>query len=221
VNLTHSWRFFRRYLVEPRVVGALTPSGRALALALCEPYRNCHRPARILEVGAGTGGITRHLAAMLKRGDRLDICEIQREFADILERDILEHPQIAPAVAEGRIRVLCQPVQQIAEEKRYDFVISGLPFTAFNLEDVEEIFEVIRRCLRPGGVFSYFEYVAMRRTSALLSVGRGRDRYRSVSAFLTQRIREHQFDRRTVLQNLPPAHARHLRFDATPARATA
>lgn len=213
MNLTQSWRFFKGYVHEPRVVGALMPSSRPLALALCDRYRRHQGAAHVLEVGAGTGAITRHLGSLLKSDDRLDVCEIRRDFGDIIERDVLSRPEFRSALREGRVRLLCQPVQAIVAEHQYDYVISGLPFTAFQLEDVQTIFEVIRRCLKPDGVFSYFEYIGLRRASRMLMLGRERERIRSVSAFLTRCLRDHQFARRTVLQNIPPAIARHLRFN--------
>ena len=85
--------------------------------------------------------------------------------------------------------------------------------TGFPLPLVHEVFDVIRRLLKPEGVLSYYEYVGLRRTSRLLSIGPSRERYRSVSAFLTGAIRNHQFAHRLVMKNIPPAHARHLRFD--------
>lgn len=215
MGLAQSWRFLKGYLREPRVVGALMPSSRSLALALCEPYRAHRKPARVLEVGAGTGAITKHLGPLLRPDDELDVCEVRPDFAAVIERDVLSQPAFIPAVEAGRVRVLCQPVQDVPAEHQYDFVISGLPFTSFPLHDVQAIFEVIRKCLKPDGVFSYFEYVGFRKTTRVLAIGRERDRIRSVSGFLNQRIRAHQFARRTVLQNVPPAHARYLRFNET------
>lgn len=145
--------------------------------------------------------------------DHLDICEIQHSFADIIEREVLSRSHFSPAMSRGQIRLLRQPIQELAEENRYDFVISGLPFTVFTLKEVEEIFEIVRRSLKPGGVFSYFEYLGFRKTSAMLSFGRKRNRVRAVSNYLTKNIRDFQFNRETVLKNLPPAHARHLRFE--------
>jgi phosphatidylethanolamine/phosphatidyl-N-methylethanolamine N-methyltransferase len=185
-----------------------------MAMALCEPLRRADGPSRVLEVGAGTGPITRYLGTILGPGDELDICEIQPEFARILERDVLTNHDFAPLVAAGRVRLFQSPVQDLPYEDRYDFVISGLPLTAFELPLVEEVFTVIRRAIKPGGVLSYFEYVGLRRLSAALSLGPKRLRIRQVSDYLTDNIRSHQFDRRTVLRNLPPAHARHLRFEA-------
>lgn len=217
MSLEHRLRFLGQYMRHPQVVGAVAPSSQSLAAAICTPYRRHRGPAHILEVGAGTGAITRYLGRVLGSQDRLDICEIKKEFADILEREVLAGPDFRGPVQKGRVRLLRMPVQQISCEEQYDYVISGLPLTVFSLQDVQEILSVIRRCLKPGGVFSYYEYVGMRRASQVLSLGKARDRYRSVSNFLREHIRLHQYDCQTVFRNLPPAHARHLRFDPVPA----
>lgn len=212
MQLEQHIRFLRRYLRSPSQVGAIGPSSRALAVALCEPYRRFSGPAKVLEVGAGTGAVTRHLGSLLGAEDELDICEIDPDFADVLRHDVLTQDDFAPAVAAGRVRLLQLPVQELPYENRYDFIISGLPLTAFRLRDLQNVFGVMRRCLRPGGMLSYFEYMALRKTSRLLSIGPRRARIRSVSAYLSRNIREHQIDRRTVFQNLPPAYARHFQF---------
>jgi len=212
-GLEHRWRFLRTYIQKPNSVGAVIPSSRSLAVAVAEPFRRSPRPVRVLEVGAGTGAITRHLGALLTDKDELDICELQAEFADILERDVLSASMFRRPLVDGRVRLLCKPVQQIEGESCYDFVISGLPMSAFELDVVEQIYAVIRRLLKPGGVFSYFEYTWLRRTSRVLSLGRRRARIRAVNAYLTRNIREHEFARRSILGNIPPAHVRHLRFD--------
>jgi len=214
VAVANHLKFFKNYLRNPNIVGALSPSSQALAAALCEPFRQHSRPARVLEVGAGTGAVTRHIGGLLGEQDELDVCEIVSDLADILERDVLSRCDLAPAVADGRVRLLRSAVQDIPFENRYDFVISGLPLNAFELRDVRDVFRVVQRVLKPGGVLSYFEYVGLRRTSRALAVGRRRGRIRLVSAYLTRRIRDYQFERQTVLWNVLPAHARHMSFDA-------
>lgn len=213
MSLRRHWQFLKGYLRAPHTVGAIAPSSRALASALCEPFRRHKEAARVLEVGAGTGPVTRHLGSILGERDELDICEIKPEFVEILKRDVLSHDNFASALATRRVRLYDTAVQQLARENTYDFVISGLPLTSFGLHDVQDIFDVIRRSLKPGGVFSYFEYVGMRKVSRVLAVGKDRERIRKVSAFLSSNIHKHQFAGRTVLRNLPPARARYLRFD--------
>lgn len=191
----------------------MVPSSQALAQALCEPYRRYPRPAKVLEVGAGTGAVTRHLGSILGENDELDVCEIEPKFAEVLRNDVLTRPEFAEGVAGGRVRLVEAAVQELGHEDRYDFIISCLPLNAFELADVREIFAALRRCLKPGGVLSYFEYIAVRRTSRVLSVGRFRTRIRSVSSYLSKNIRDYQFGTRIVLRNFPPARARHLRFE--------
>jgi len=207
------WRFLKRYISAPSTVGAFAPSSRALAAELCAPFSRRTAPATVLEVGAGTGAVTLHLGSLLGSDDELDICEIEPEFADIIEQKVLTRREFETPLAEGRVRLMRLPVQQIPHENRYDFIISGLPLNSFSLRDVKDVFNVIRRAMKPGGVFSYFEYVGLRRTASTLALGKHRKRILTVSTYLSRRIHKHQFDRRTVLQNLPPAHTRHLRFD--------
>lgn len=199
---------------RPNAIGAVVPSSRALAIAVAEPLRRSSRPIRLLEVGAGTGPVTRYLGTLLGDQDQFDICELQPEFADILERDVLSKPPFAKMVAEGRVRLLRKPAQKIEGNSVYDFIISGLPLTAFELDDVKKIFSVFKRLLKPHGVLSYFEYTWLRQTSRVLALGRSRTRLRAVNAYLNRNIREHEFARRAVLNNFPPAHARHMRFES-------
>lgn len=212
-TLAHRVCFLKSYLRSPTTVGAVSPSSRALAAALCSPYAHSKTPATVLEVGAGTGAITRYLGSIRRDGDELDICEMDPDLANILERDVLTNRDFAPAVEAGKVRLWRKPVQELNHEQRYDFIISGLPLNAFEVSLVREVFDAYRRFLKPGGVLSYFEYMALRRTSRSLALGKRRTRIRTVSAFLTENIRQHQFRRDFVVQNLPPAHARHLRFD--------
>lgn len=213
VSLEHRLRFLQQYFRQPQVVGAVAPSSASLAAAVCRPYRmHNNGPASILEVGAGTGAITRYLGGVFGPKDHLDICEIKPEFADILEEHVLSRPEFHQGVSTGRIRLLRMAVQQVNATEKYDYVISGLPLTAFPLGDVQEILSVIRRSLKPGGVFSYYEYVGVRRVTEVFAMGKTRDRVKSVSGYLDENIRRHQYDKQTIFRNLPPAHARHLRF---------
>ncbi len=210
----HRWRFLSRYLHEPHTVGAVSPSSVSLAEALSKPFQNSHAPASVLEVGAGTGAVTRYLGTILRDADSLDICEINGDFADILEGDVLTDSRFAPFVARGQVRLFRLPVQELPDDRKYDFVISCLPLTAFELRDVKDVFKVIRRCLKQGGTFTYFEYLGLRPTSRALAIGKRRARLHAVSAYLNKNLRKHRFAAKTVLQNFPPARVHHLRFDS-------
>ena len=212
MSLNETLCFFKSYLDDPSGVGAIAPSSRHLAAALVQPFAKRRRPARVLEIGAGTGRITRRIAHLLTSRDHFDICEIKDALADALEFEVLSRPRLQQARRDGHVRLLRCPAQDIQDPQGYDFIISGLPFTAFQPALVEAILSSIRRNLRPGGVFSYFEYVGLRTLNRTLAVGSRRRRIRTVSALLDRHIDRHQFSRETVLLNLPPAHARHWHF---------
>ena len=96
------WHFLQRYLQDPKSVGSVAPSSPALAAALSEPFRQRTTPARVLEVGAGTGAVTRHLGRLLSDEDELDLCEIQEDFARTIENEILTRTDFVRAVQSGR-----------------------------------------------------------------------------------------------------------------------
>ncbi|GMU38832.1 MAG: methyltransferase [Phycisphaerae bacterium] len=209
----HTLGFVRQFISNPHSVGAIAPSSRVLARALCEPYQASQPPVSVLEVGAGTGAVTKYIGSVLRAGDTLDICEISPAFTDLLRRNVLTTPAFSGPAAAGRVRLLEGPVQDVIGDRKYHFIISGLPLTIFTVEQVSRILDALRRSLHPGGVFSYFEYIGLRKLSGALMTGRERRRAREVSKFLTTNIAAYQFQRRTVLINLPPAYARHWRFD--------
>lgn len=221
MNVAHTLHFLRNYVREPRTVGALAPSSRWLAAALAEPFRARATSARLLEVGAGTGPITRYLGELLGPDDCLDVCEVNPDFAKIIQRDVLSRDPLASGVRRGAVRLWTCRVQDIDPEQRFDLIIASLPFTVFPLAEVRAIFELVRRLLVPGGVFSYFEYAILRRISRTWSLGPSRTRIRAVSDFLDDQVQQYQLAARLVLRNLPPARVRHLRFAQPGASANA
>src|SRR5882672_2514122 len=75
------WREFRRSF---ETTGAILPSGPALAAALCRHVREGSGSQkggrRILEVGPGTGAVTRHILRALQADDELELVERNAEF---------------------------------------------------------------------------------------------------------------------------------------------
>src|SRR5262245_8969318 len=79
--------FFREFRRNFQTTGAIAPSGRRLAKALARfvsERRNGER--RILEVGPGTGAVTRAIVAAMGPADRLDLVELNDTFVDVLRR---------------------------------------------------------------------------------------------------------------------------------------
>src|SRR5205085_7227332 len=105
-------------------------------------------PRKILEVGPGTGAVTRVLVEALRPGDSLDIVEINGAFVEVINRRFAEEPAFVRV--KEQTRVLHCPVQEVPGAVVYDFMISGVPLTNFPVPLVEDIFASYRRLLKPG-----------------------------------------------------------------------
>src|SRR5688572_23003406 len=94
---TESRTFWREYRTNVKHTGALMPSGRSLGRALARFVRDREatgggepKPRRVLEVGPGTGAVTRHICDALAPGDTLDLCELNATFVEVLRRRLAE-----------------------------------------------------------------------------------------------------------------------------------
>lgn len=197
--------FFAQFRERFHDTGAIAPSSSALAAAMTGPLRQGAGPGtRVLEVGAGTGVFTRAIVALLAPGDRLDVYEINPAFG----------PFLSECLSAARPGVECN--LEIANLLRqppapgYDFIVSGLPLNNFAPEEVETILDLYMELLRPGGVLSYFEYIALRGLKQMVVGGEERRRLSGVAAVADRFLRSHPSRAVPVALNLPPAWARHV-----------
>ncbi|QPF81977.1 SAM-dependent methyltransferase [Bradyrhizobium genosp. L] len=141
--------FFTAWMAAPGRVGAIAPSGTALAELITRDVTAATGP--VLELGPGTGAFTYHL---LKRGLRqqdLTLIEYGSDFMRLLQ---LRFPGA---------RVLWMDAARLASERLYDgapvgAVISGLPLLNMSPRKVISIVGGAFSYLRPGGAFYQFTY---------------------------------------------------------------
>lgn len=204
------WREFRRNF---QTTGAVLPSGTTLAKALTRHVADPgDAPRRLLEAGPGTGAVTDWMIRRMRPTDRLDLVEINPTFADHLRQQLEQRPDWRQAA--GRVRVLQQPIEQLAGEHEYDLVVSGLPFNNFHGDFVRQVIAAYQRLSRRGGVVSFFQYIGVRAAKQALARGDERERLRGITHALEASLGAHEFDRQWVWTNVPPAWVHHLRFDA-------
>ena len=207
--------FFRETRRHFSDTGALLPSSRFLARALVSELRKLRgangvspTPCRILEVGPGTGSVTREILYQMQPGDRLDAVELNGRFVALLKRRFAKEWLFH--FHREQVNVIHSAVQDLPGEAVYDFIVSGLPLNNFPVAQVREIFGVYKRLLKPGGTLTYYEYVLIRQLKTPFVNRRERRRLYRVGRVVGEYIRDYQVRRQKVLINMPPAIVRHL-----------
>jgi phosphatidylethanolamine/phosphatidyl-N-methylethanolamine N-methyltransferase len=141
--------FFLQWLSDPLQVGAVAPSGAALAAAITAEIAPDSAP--VIELGPGSGAFTR---ALLDRGipeERLALIEQSPAFASALAERFPEAQVLrADAAALGALDVF--PGEGAGA------VVSGLPLLLMSPRKVGAIVAGAFKQLRPGGAFYQFTY---------------------------------------------------------------
>jgi phospholipid N-methyltransferase len=202
--------FLREMRRDFRNTGALLPSSPFLCRAMTVQLRRPRSSARILEVGPGTGAITAAVLRRLHPDDQLDVVEINPRFVDLLHRRLTTDERFRRH--QQQIRIIHAPVQSVAGDGKYDFILSSLPLNNFPATMVRDVFRVFERLLAPGGTLSFYEYVFVRQIKHPFVERPERQRLRRVGRILGSFIRRYQFERERIYANVPPAIVRHLRL---------
>ncbi len=201
--------FLTQFLRNYHTTGAVIPSGRALASALCR-YVGTGAPQKILEAGPGTGAVTGRVVERMRPDDQLWMVELNPTFAAHLRGAFEQRPAFR-AVAE-RSHLVQGSVQELGQHGEFDIVVSGLPLNNFSSEDVGAILDAYSRLLKPAGVLSFFQYILIRDAKTLVSLGMERRRLKRVGAAIDSLLEEREFTREWIWPNVPPAWVHHLRF---------
>jgi phosphatidylethanolamine/phosphatidyl-N-methylethanolamine N-methyltransferase len=137
--------FFGLWLQKPLRIAAANPSGPRLADALARCVE-LHRPGAVLELGAGTGSLTRGLVRAGCPAGRIIAVERERRLAAVLRA---EFPGIR--VIEGDATRIEEYLACRGE--RLAAVVSSLPIKWFPLEAQRSIVKPCLELLGPGGRF--------------------------------------------------------------------
>lgn len=205
--------FLRETRRQFRSTGAVLPSSRFLARALVSELRKPRGPARILEVGPGTGSVTDEIIQYMLPWDRLDAVEINAHFVHVLQHRL----DTEWRARRDQVHLIHAPVEEVPGEGVYDYIVSGLPFNNFPVSLVRAIFQAYSRLLKPGGTLSYFEYTFVRELKHAFVDPRERRRLYRVGRVVRRYIDAYQVRRERIFINVPPAIVRHLRLRPRPA----
>ncbi|MET0240803.1 MAG: methyltransferase domain-containing protein [Sphingobium sp.] len=105
----------------------------------------------VLELGGGTGALTRQILAAGLPADRLEVVEIDQHLARELHAAF---PGVR--IIQHRAESICEHVTSGVGD--YQAVISGLPMLAIAPAQQQAILGEAFRLLAPGGAFTQFTY---------------------------------------------------------------
>lgn len=150
--MSSSIDFIRGFLRDPRGVGSVWPSSKSLAnrVVSCGGVRTART---VVELGPGTGAITRPLLLSLGENARLLALEIDPEFVRLLSRDITDHRFTIQQRGSSEIM---SALSEMGETSA-DLVVSGIPFSTMPRQIALDTIEGIRQALAPGGKFVAYQ----------------------------------------------------------------
>jgi len=193
-GLADSARFLKSLVAAPRLTGAVAPSGRALARAMAAAA-GPPPSGLVVELGPGTGPVTRSLIEAGVQRERLALIEYDPGFCRLLKQ------RFAPAkVIHGDAYDLPRALAELAGEP-IAAVVSSLPLLNQPPERREKLIGDAFALMRPSGLFVQFTY------------GLGSPIPRAACANRYSAVRS-----APILLNLPPAFVWTYRLKANAAK---
>jgi phosphatidylethanolamine/phosphatidyl-N-methylethanolamine N-methyltransferase len=141
--------FFRSWTCDPLRVGAIAPSGPALAAAMTAEISASSAP--VIELGPGTGVFTRALLARGVVETDITLIESGSDFVRLLQGRFPRARVLQMDAARLRSRAFLG-------KEAAGAVISGLPLLSMSSRKIMAILAGSFDCLRAGGAFYQFTY---------------------------------------------------------------
>lgn len=147
-----SWTFFQAFLKSPLVVASIVPSSSFLTRRIIK-VADATDAEVVVELGAGTGGVTRALLNAMPLEGRLLAIERTARFVHSLAR-----------IDDGRLDVVHGCASAIGAELEArglpaaDAVVSGIPFSTLPEALAGEIASAVYEALAPGGRFVAYQF---------------------------------------------------------------
>ena len=142
--------FFGKFLRHGTKIASLAPSSPWLSRATVRNV-DWDRARVLVELGAGTGPITKVLAERAHPDCKVVALERDHDFAEILRGKFQGCANLE--VVEGDVRDLAEILAARGIEQA-DHVISGLPVPSFPKDLQRDLFRVVRRVLAAGGSYN-------------------------------------------------------------------
>lgn len=151
VKLSDNVNFLRTWIERPAVVGAVSPSGPALARCMAS-YVDLSRAGPIVELGPGTGPVTKALLARGIPAERLLLVEYEKKFCHLLAE---RYPGVK--IVQGDAYALKKTLQGHIDGC-IATIVSSLPLLMRPEHDRVELMRQAFELMGPDGLFIQFTY---------------------------------------------------------------
>lgn len=144
-NSLNALTFFKQFFISPRTTGSLIPSSPFLCDTMLESvdWQECKH---FVELGAGTGVLTKKILSKMASDASLTIFEIRPEFIKTLQE-----------IKDSRLHLCNDSAEKL--KGHYDVVFSGLPLVMLPSKVVLCILRQSQRALHSNkGQFIQFHY---------------------------------------------------------------
>lgn len=150
-KLLDEFRFLRSWAGNPLTTGAVSPSGPALSKRMAS-FAEVERDGAILELGPGTGVVTK---ALIERGiapERLIAVEYNRDFCNLLHKRFT-----GVRIVQGDAYDLAETLPDAAP-RALASIVSSLPLFSRPADERRKLLLQALDLLQPGAPFIQFSY---------------------------------------------------------------
>ncbi len=153
IRRAENWLFFRRWLKNPRQLGTLAPISVKLSMLAAKEALTHYKPGTpVVEIGAGTGRLTRALLSCGVQAQDLTVVELDKEMCDFLCKSI---PNIH--VIEGDATHLSDLVSSEIREE-VGVVVSAIPLMYLQESLRKSLIKAAFSILRPHAKIVHVTY---------------------------------------------------------------
>lgn len=142
--------FFKHFLKDFKHTGAVAPSSKHLTNRMLEGI-DFENPVEIVELGPGTGCMTKEILKRMHPQSKLTCIEINPTFCENLKK-------LETEKSFSVLEVSAFDFEKHFQKNTIDYVVSGLPLANFKHNEILGVFSSIQSVLKKSGSYIQFQY---------------------------------------------------------------
>lgn len=143
-------KFLRNFLMNWKEIGSIAPSSKFLAQKMLRDI-DFEEARFIVELGMGTGSITKYILKNINKNCVLLTFETNKEFCNFVDNFI----------KDNRLRIINDSVlnlEKYLNGKKADYIISGIPLAHLSVDEKDHLLKKIRNSINDDGQYIQFQY---------------------------------------------------------------